>query len=117
VQSNSNQIDKHYNEHYNDNQIKEVSFMAVKNERITILASTEFKAFLHGEASSQGVSVSELIRERCMKPATTSSDEELLKALVEQVNISTAKARNSLSKGLRDANKILKELKASRVTS
>jgi hypothetical protein len=91
--------------------------MAVKNERITILASTEFKAFLHGEASNEGVSVSELIRERCMKPATTTKDEELLKALVEQVNISTSKAKNALSKGLRDASKVLKELKAGRVAS
>ncbi|MFT6733896.1 MAG: hypothetical protein ACJAS9_002090 [Polaribacter sp.] len=91
--------------------------MAVKNERITILASTEFKSFLHGEASNAGVSVSELIRERCMKPATTSKDEEVLKALVEQVNISTAKAKNALSKGLRDANKVLSELKAKRVVS
>jgi len=46
--------------------------MVVKKERITMLATTEFKAFLYGEASSEGVSVSELIRERCMKPATTS---------------------------------------------
>ncbi len=91
--------------------------MAVKNERITILATSEFKAFLHGQASDEGISVSELIRVRCMKPATTSNDEELLKALVEQVNISTSKARSALNKGLRDANKVLKELKANRSKS
>lgn len=91
--------------------------MAIKNERITILASTEFKEFLHGEASDAGVSVSELIRERCIKPVATREDEELLKALVEQVNLSTAKAKNALSKGLRDANKVLKELKKSKVTA
>ncbi len=91
--------------------------MGVKSERITILASTEFKTFLQGEALNAGISVSELIRERCMKPATTTKDEEILKALVEQVNISTAKAKNSLSKGLRDANKVLNQLKASRVKS
>lgn len=88
--------------------------MAIKSERITILATSEFKAFLHGQALDEGISVSELIRERCMKPATTSQDEEILKALVEQVNISTSKAKNALNKGLRDANKVLKELKASR---
>ncbi len=91
--------------------------MTIKSERITILASTEFKTFLHGEALNAGISVSELIRQRCMKPATTSEDEEILKALVEQVNISTAKAKNSLSKGLRDANKVLNQLKANRMES
>lgn len=37
-----------------------------KNERITILGTADFKAFLVAEAEREGVSVSELVRRRCM---------------------------------------------------
>ena len=88
--------------------------MSVKTERITILASSEFKTFLHGEASKEGVSVSELIRGRCINPSSNSEDETILMALIDQVKESTAKARSSLDKGLKDATKALKELRKER---
>lgn len=51
--------------------------MAVQTERITILGTPDFKAFLTKEAKKEGISMSELVRQRCtQKPAT--KDEELL---------------------------------------
>lgn len=88
--------------------------MSIKTERITILTTPNFKGFLHAEAEKEGISVSELIRERCMSKPLDNDDELLLRELVDQVNESTQKAKKSLSKGLRDAKKILDELKAGR---
>ena len=51
----------------------------MKTERITVLGSTEFKAFLSSEAEKAGLSVSELVRQRCeQKPG---EDELLLASL------------------------------------
>ncbi len=41
--------------------------MAVQSERITILGTPDFKAFLTREAKREGVSMSELVRQRCTK--------------------------------------------------
>lgn len=84
--------------------------MAVLSERITILGTPAFKAFLTKEAKKEGVSMSELIRQRCtQKPAT--KDEELLVALVAEVNKATGKAKKSLDKGLKNAEKVLAEIR------
>ena len=88
--------------------------MSVKTERVTILTTPDFKAFLNTEASNAGVSVSELIRERCLNIPANGDDELMLQALVEQVNESTQKAKKSLNKGLRDARQTLKALKKAR---
>ncbi len=88
--------------------------MTVKTERITILTTPDFKVFLNTEASNAGVSVSELIRERCLNIPSNGDDELMLKVLVEQVNESTQKATKSLNKGLRDAKQTLKVLKEAR---
>ena len=85
--------------------------MSVKTERITILTTPDFKAFLSAEAANEGVSVSELIRERCLTKPANNDDELILKALVEQVTESTQKAKKALNKGLRDARQTLKALK------
>jgi hypothetical protein len=83
---------------------------AVKTERITILGSPDFKAFLNREAQKEGVSVSQLVRQRCEnKPS--SQDEELLAALVKELGAATARAKSSLEKGLTDAEKVLSELR------
>ena len=84
---------------------------ATMTERITILGTPQFKAFLQKEARAEGVSVSQLIRERCEMKAA-GEDEELLLALVAQVRESTEKARASLEKGLADAEACLAELRA-----
>ena len=39
--------------------------MAAKTERITILGTPDFKAFLAREAKKEGVSLSQLVRQRC----------------------------------------------------
>ena len=47
----------------------------MKTERVTLLASPKFKAFLTTEARREGVSVGELVRSRCQPKA---GDEEVL---------------------------------------
>lgn len=84
--------------------------MAVQSERITILGTPDFKEFLTREAKKEGVSMSELVRRRCTgKPAN--NDEELLAALVAEVNEATAKAKKSLEKGLKHAERALAEMR------
>jgi len=83
---------------------------AVKTERITILGTPEFKAYLVREAKREGISVSKFVRQRCEnKPQT--HDEEILATMVEQVRAATAKASASLEKGLSDAEQVLAELR------
>jgi len=83
---------------------------AVKTERITILGTPEFKAFLVREAEKEGVSVSQFVRQRCENSPQT-QDEELLAAMVEEVKLATARAAGSLEKGLSDAEQVLAELR------
>ena len=83
---------------------------AVKTERITILGTPEFKAYLVREAKREGISVSQFVRQRCEnKPQT--QDEEILATLIEEVRTATAKASTSLEKGLSDARQVLAELR------
>jgi hypothetical protein len=86
--------------------------MSVKTERITILSTPDFKAYLSREAKKEGVSVSQLVRQRC-ENASLSQDEELLLQLVAEVRSSTKKATKSLDRGIVDAERILAELRAS----
>ena len=83
---------------------------AVKTERITILGSRDFKAFLVREAEKEGVSVSQLVRQRCEK-TTQTQEEEMLAAMVEEVRLATARAAASLEKGISDAEQVLAELR------
>lgn len=83
---------------------------AVKTKRITILGTPEFKDFLTREAKQEGVSLSQLVRQRCEKKPQN-KDEELLAALIKEVGAATAKAQLSLEKGLADAEKVLAELR------
>ena len=88
--------------------------MAVKSERITILGSPDFKAFLIREAKKEGVSLSQLVRQRCEKKPVNSEDEELLAALVKEVGEATARAKASLEKGLADAEQALAEIRGAK---
>lgn len=81
----------------------------VKTERITILGSPGFKDFLNSEAKKEGVSLSQLVRQRCEK--TQGQDDELLAALIAEVLTATARAKVSLERGLLDAEKVLAELR------
>lgn len=90
--------------------------MAVKTERITILGSPEFKAFLGKEAAKEKVSVSELVRRRCEQPTRDDSDELIFAELVAELNTSVGSARKNLDKGIADAQALLDELRSRRNT-
>lgn len=84
--------------------------MSVQSERITILGTPDFKAFLAKESKKEGISMSELVRRRCtQRPAN--NDEALLAALMDEVNKATKKATKSLEKGLSDAENVLAEIR------
>jgi hypothetical protein len=86
--------------------------MAVKTARITILGTPDFKAFLTREAKKEGLSLSQLVRQRCEKKPVNSEDEELLAALLKEVSKATGRARASLEKGLADAEHVLAEIRS-----
>ena len=80
--------------------------------RITILSTPDFKGWLTKEAKKEGISLSELIRQRCLsKP---NEEEVLLSTLVTEVKKATRKAKKSLDKGLKEAEKILTELRSAK---
>lgn len=89
--------------------------MSAKTERVTILTTPAFKQFLSVEAEKAGVSISELVRERCAQQPIESDDEVLLQALIAQVNESTKSAKKALNKGLKDAKATLKDLQKAKV--
>jgi hypothetical protein len=70
----------------------------MKTERITLLASAEFKAFLMEEARAEDISISELIRRRCEQ--RQNEDEQLLLALAAELREATAAADKALDAGL-----------------
>ncbi len=86
--------------------------MTVKTERITILGSRDFKAFLNEEAAKEHISVSELVRRRCLQRPPNETDEQLFAELVAELRSSVAAAKRNLNKGLRDAEAVLKELRS-----
>jgi hypothetical protein len=81
----------------------------MKTQRITFLASSEFKAFLSREAERTGVSVAELVRQRCEGGAT--EDEQILSHLAAQLRASVKQAQKSLREGLAVADDTIIELK------
>ncbi len=83
---------------------------ALKTERITILSTPDFKAFLAAEAKKENISMAELIRQRCRQKPTESENTVLLKALLDEVREATGRAKKSLEKGLADANSALQEI-------
>ncbi len=84
--------------------------MSVQSERITILGTPDFKAFLAKESKKEGISMSELVRQRCtQKP--TNNDEALLAALIGEVNNATKKAKKFLEKGLSDVERVFEEIR------
>ena len=84
----------------------------MKTERITVLGTPEFKAFLAAEAGREGVSVSELVRRRC--EGAPSQDEALLRELSAELRASVADARCSLENGLRAVQEALADAEANR---
>jgi hypothetical protein len=77
----------------------------MKSERITVLGSPQFKAYLAQEAGKQGVSISELVRRRCAP--TPTEEERLLVAMAAELSRSVAQAKISLSEGLSAVQAVL----------
>lgn len=80
----------------------------MKTERVTLLTTPEFKAFLAEEARRENVSVAELVRSRCER--RLSDDEAVLAALSEQLLAAVARARRALHDGLAEAQQVLAAL-------
>lgn len=88
----------------------------MKSERITFLATPEFKANLTQLAVRENTSVGEVIRgrfERAQNRPPDASEESELRALVADLRAATAKAQISLSEGLAEAEQTLRELRKS----
>ena len=86
----------------------------MKTERVTLLTSPEFKAFLGAEAKREGVSVGELVRRRC--EGRPSADEAALVALTAELRVAVRDAKKSLGGALDEAHAILGTLQAGRST-
>lgn len=84
----------------------------IKTERVTLLTSPDFKAFLSAEAVREGVSVAELVRTRCERRPT--EEEAILSALTGELKKAVTDARKSLRSGLDEAQAVLAELRARR---
>jgi len=84
----------------------------MKTERVTLLTSPDFKAFLGAEARREGVSVAELVRTRCESRLT--EEEAVLAALTGDLNKAVGEARAALQSGLDEAQAVLAELRARR---
>jgi hypothetical protein len=84
----------------------------MKTERVTLLTSPEFKAFLSAEAKREEVSVAELVRSRCER--RPSQDEAVLVALTAELRAAVGRAKKSLREGLAEADAVLAELRTKR---
>ncbi len=70
----------------------------MKTERVTLLTTPKFKAFLGTEAKREGISVAELVRNR-FEPQP-SSDEAAIEALTGELALRLKEARATLAQGL-----------------
>ncbi len=86
---------------------------AAKTERITLLATPEFKEFLTSEARREGISVAELIRLRCEQ--RPSDEEQELASLSAQVVEATAEAEALLREAIAQTADVLADLRAARM--
>lgn len=82
----------------------------MKTERVTLLTSPEFKAFLAAEARREKVSVAELVRSRC--EGRPSEDEAVLIALTAELRAAVSQAKQALREGLAEADAVLASLRA-----
>jgi len=85
---------------------------AAKTERITLLATPEFKGFLTSEARREGVSVAELIRMRCEQ--RPSDEEQELARLTVAMAQASSEADSALRDALAQTADVLAELRAAR---
>ena len=81
----------------------------MKTERVTLLTSPEFKAFLGAEAQREGVSVGELVRRRC--EGRPSADEAVLAGLTAELRAAVRETKKSVTGALAEAQAILSTLR------
>jgi hypothetical protein len=86
--------------------------LIMKTERVTLLTSPDFKAFLNAEARREGVSVAELVRTRCERRPT--DEETVLAGLTSELNRAVGEAKIALKDGLDEAQAVLGELRTKR---
>jgi hypothetical protein len=86
----------------------------MKTERVVLLTSPEFKAFLSAEARRQDISVAELVRSRFEK-STADPQELALHELAEELGRAVSAASQSLREGLAEADAALRELRSARL--
>ena len=84
----------------------------MKTERVTLLTSPDFKAYLGAEAAREGVSVAALVRNRCERKPD--ADEAMLTALAAELHRAVGEAQASLKAGWAEADAVLSELRARR---
>ena len=84
----------------------------MKTERVTLLATPEFKSFLAREAKRERISVAELVRNRCQGRA--SSDDATLVALTAELRAAIAGAHEAVGDGLSAMQAVLAELRTAR---
>ena len=80
----------------------------MKTERVTVLATPEFKRFLETEAKREGISVGELIRVRCGQP---NEEERLLRDLARQLRVDLKNTRASVRAVSAKAERTLAQLR------
>ena len=85
----------------------------MKTERITFLASPDFKQYLATQAANDGISVGELIRSRCMsaQKGTDAQQERELSDLTALLQHSIVEARSSLQEGLQAAEMAMNSIR------
>ena len=88
--------------------------MSAKTERITILGTPEFKAFLTDQANAENVSVSEFVRRRCVQPIALDEDTQTLAELVSALHVAVDAARDEMDESLNFAKDVLQELQSNR---
>ena len=84
----------------------------MKTERVTLLTTPAFKAFLAREAKREGISVAELVRSRC--EGRPSGADAALVALTAELGAAIASAHAAAGEGLHAMQSVLADLRAAR---
>lgn len=92
--------------------MKTTSDVGLKTERIVLLASPAFRAFLNAEAQREGISVSALVRARCEKETT--QEDAALMAMAEELKLAVREAKKSMIDSLVEATQLIAEMKKTR---
>jgi hypothetical protein len=84
----------------------------VKTERLVLLTTPAFKAYVGKEAKREGVSVAELVRRR-VQPAAN-EDEAVLVELTAQLRAAVEQAQQATDAALAEVESILRDLRHKR---